>query len=146
MRDDSTPLHSSKSPILASGTLVGILCLLIGSTAIVGGLLLVLYPDGSRAQLSLGLLVHSPFQSYFVPGLLLTFVVGLGNTAAGVIALRRPAQARLALLSAGAILVVWIVCEMFFIRTLHALQLVYLALGGLVITEAICDRNPEHRA
>jgi hypothetical protein len=146
MQNNSTPFRSPKTPILASGTLVGVLCLLIGTTAIAGGLLLVAYPDGSRAHLSLALLQHSPFRSYIIPGLLLTFVVGLANAAAGLIALRHPTRARPALLLAGAILVVWIVCEMILIQTVHALQLVYLGLGGLVITEAVLGTNPEPRA
>jgi hypothetical protein len=116
---------------------VAALCLLIGVTAIGGGLSLVLYPDGSRTQLPLSLLRHSPFGSYLVPGLLLSVVVGLGNAIAGLLELRRHSRARPVSLTAGAVLVIWIVCEMLLLRTMHWLQLVYLVLGALVIMESL---------
>lgn len=144
MHQDLSQFAQRKAPTVASFKLVAVLCLLIGITAVAGGLLLVFYPDGSRVRLPVTLLRHSPFHSYFVPGLLLAFVVGLANAAAGLIALRYPARARSALLLAGAILVIWIICEMILIRTTHALQLVYLILGALVITEAIAPNGRAH--
>jgi hypothetical protein len=121
----------------SSQSLVGVLCLLVGLTAIGGGVSLVLYPDGSRTQLPLALLRYSPFQTYLIPGLLLSVVIGLGNAIAGALALIGSARARNLCLVAGGALVVWIVCEMLLLRTTHWLQIVYLCLGVLVVAESL---------
>jgi hypothetical protein len=118
-----------------------LLCLLVGLTAIGGGLSLVLYPDGSRTHLPLSLLSHSPFATYLVPGLLLTVVVGLGNTLAGIMALRAAPRSRAAALLAGAVLVGWIVSEMILLQTLHWLQVVYLCLGALIVAESLAPTH-----
>jgi hypothetical protein len=139
---EGTSSSARRDHSVSSRTLVGVLCLLVGLTALGGGVSLVLYPDGSRTQLPLALLRHSPFTTYLVPGLLLSLIVGLGNTIAGVVALRGGARARaLALLGGGALLV-WIVSEMLLLRTTHWLQVVYLCLGALIVAESLA---PTHR-
>ena len=117
------------------------MCLLVGLTAIGGGLSLVLYPDGSRTQLPLALLRHSPFTTYLVPGLLLSVIVGLGNTIAGVVALRGGSRARALALLGGAALVVWILSEMLLLQTMHWLQIVYLCLGALIVAETLAPTH-----
>lgn len=117
------------------------LCLLVGLTAIGGGVSLVLYPDGSRTQLPLTLLRYTPFRTYLVPGLLLSVVIGLGNAIAGVLALRGGASARRVALLAGGALVVWIVCEMLLLRTIHWLQILYLGLGALIVAESLAPTH-----
>jgi hypothetical protein len=136
----------SQRPRISSQTLVAVLCLLIGVTGIGGGLSLVLYPDGSRTQLPLALLRYSPFEDYLVPGLLLSLVVGLGNALASLMVLRGDARARGASLLAGSVLVVWIVCEMVLLRTIHWLQIVYLSLGVLVVVESLAPTGSRDEA
>lgn len=50
----------------------------LGVTALVGGLLLVLKPDGSALGIQPGWLATSPFKSYLVPGTILFSVLGCG--------------------------------------------------------------------
>jgi hypothetical protein len=138
--------HPHPHHAIPSQTLVAVLCLLIGATAIGGGLSLVLYPDGSRTQLPLALLRDSPFEDYFVPGLLLVLVVGLGNALASLMVLRGHARARIALLLAGSVLVVWIVCEMVLLRTVHWLQIAYLALGVFIVAECLAPTGSRDEA
>ena len=60
------------------------LLLLLGftaATAIIGGLLLLLQPQGALG-LSTMLLQGTPFSNFFIPGLILTFVVGGVNSLA----------------------------------------------------------------
>jgi hypothetical protein len=128
---------------VSSRVLVGVLCLLVGLTAIGGGLSLVLYPDGSRTQLPLTLLRHTPFRTYLVPGLLLSIVIGFGNALAGVLALQRRTRARAGALFAGSALLVWIVAEMLLLRTTHWLQIVYLCLGALIVAESLAPTRSD---
>lgn len=57
-----------------------VLCFLLfflGINAIMGGLLLMLAPDGSLMGMTLDWLQNAPFKNYFIPGLLLFSVLGL---------------------------------------------------------------------
>jgi len=51
--------------------------LLLGLNASIGGLLLMLKPDGSLVQVNQSFLKHSAFSNFFLPGLLLFTCVGL---------------------------------------------------------------------
>lgn len=57
-----------------------ILCFLLfflGINAIMGGLLLMLAPDGSLMGMTLDWLQNAPFKNYFIPGFLLFSVLGV---------------------------------------------------------------------
>ncbi len=113
------------------------LSLVVGLTALVGGAALALRPDGAWLKLPLWLLQYSPFDDFRVPGLLLFFVVGLGNTAAGVLHLRRDPNAPLASFFGGSALVVWLVVQMVLLRSAHWLQVTCLILGLATVLESM---------
>jgi hypothetical protein len=56
-----------------------VLLLFNGIGAVYGGLHLLLHPDGSSIGLSTDWLKHSPFDSFFIPGLVLFLVNGVFN-------------------------------------------------------------------
>jgi hypothetical protein len=59
---------------------VYLLCLLhlvLGISAFAGGASLMLEPDGSLLGMKPGLLLHTPFSNYFIPGLLLFLLNGI---------------------------------------------------------------------
>ncbi len=109
--------------------LLATLCLFAGLTALWGGAELVWRPNGSIIRLPVWVLEHTPFHDFFIPGLLLAGVVGVANTVAGVVALRRNALANRAAFVSGGILVTWIVVEMLLLQHVHWLHGVYLLLG-----------------
>lgn len=112
------------------------LCLVVGVTAIAGGVTLVVRPDGGLLQLPRTVLAHTPFSSFLIPGLILLLVVGVGNLIAGLlVAIDQPRGNRAAAL-AGAALVGWIVTQMFLLRTVEGLQVAYLLAGLATIAEA----------
>jgi len=78
-------------------------------------------------------LIHTPFNSYVLPGLLLALIVGGSALMAAAAELARKSAAHLLSLSAGIIMCIWIICEMFLIRQFSWLQILYLLLGGSVI-------------
>lgn len=54
-----------------------------GIAACLGGFSLVTDPSGEKIQMPLFWLEHSPFGNYFVPGLILMVVIGIGSLATG---------------------------------------------------------------
>ncbi|HEX8789397.1 MAG TPA: hypothetical protein VF765_00495 [Polyangiaceae bacterium] len=123
--------------------LLATLCLVTGLTAILGGMELVLAPDGSLIGLQLSLLRYSPFADFLVPGLLLAGVVGVINTLAGVLVLARKRAAGGEALVGGVAMATWIGVEIGLLRTFHWLHGVYMALAAAIVVVAL---SYEHRA
>lgn len=103
--------------------------LVVGLSAVVGGLMFITAPDGASMGVSHELLAHSPFSTYLVPGVLLAFVVGGSALLAAAAHLRRAASAPMLSAFAGAVLSVWIVAEVAQVRVFHFLQPTLLAVG-----------------
>ena len=57
--------------------LAGVLLIINGMGALYGGLNLIVYPNGNSLQLPLEYLNHSPFNNYFIPGVILFVMNGL---------------------------------------------------------------------
>jgi hypothetical protein len=73
------------------------------------------------------------FPSFYFPGVILLAMVG-GSAAIAAIAIRRHVTgAALASITAGTIMVYWIVGEVASIRIFHPLQLIYLVTGVLAV-------------
>ncbi len=108
---------------------LGCLQLFIGIGAVAGGFGLVSAPNGSALGIPLELLEHSPFQDYFIPGLVLLVVNGLGNLAGGILTLRRSRTAGEVAIALGTFLVLWIVLQVAFFRTVSWLHVVYFVIG-----------------
>ncbi|MCG3164989.1 MAG: hypothetical protein POELPBGB_00749 [Bacteroidia bacterium] len=51
--------------------------LLVGLNAAAGGVLMMLKPDGALLGMKQEWLANSPFENYFIPGLLLFFMLGI---------------------------------------------------------------------
>ncbi|MBA3900012.1 MAG: hypothetical protein H0X62_07350 [Bacteroidetes bacterium] len=62
-----------------------ILLLFNAASAIYGGGVLVLEPDGSLLQIPLEWLEHSHFQSYLLPGIILFSILGMGSLYAALL-------------------------------------------------------------
>lgn len=105
----------------------------VSITALCFGLLLVYEPDGSIVGLSASVLEHSPFQSFFLPGLILAVAVG-GPSFVALLLFgdRNPQSFRLARVT-GWMLLGWVVGQMLLTQYYHWLQLLYLILGLLIV-------------
>lgn len=109
---------------------VAALTLFAGLTAIAGGVELIAYPHGAPWMgLDSGVLRHTPFDDFVLPGLILLVSVGLLNTTAGVLALRRHPRGEPLAVMAGAAMTGWIVVEAALLRTLHPLHGLYFVVG-----------------
>ncbi len=104
------------------------LYLYIGIGAVAGGLAGVLDPH-SPMGIPIEVLRHSPFGSFFLPGLFLMIVLGLGNIFSFIVS-RRFEQTRgyLSILM-GVILCLWLIIQCLFIRGVGALHVIFFVFG-----------------
>jgi menaquinone-dependent protoporphyrinogen oxidase len=130
-------VHAGGPGRRAARRALGALCLFTGLTAVWGGLELMLSPGGFPVGPPLSLLAHSPFSSFFLPGLLLAAVVGLGNLLAAGAVLRRHRWREPLAFGAGACLAGYLATEMAMLRLVNGLQLLYLAIGLLTMALAL---------
>ncbi|MEO6602269.1 MAG: hypothetical protein ABIQ16_20475 [Polyangiaceae bacterium] len=112
-----------------------VLEVILGLGAIGGGLALMLGPHGEVLPLPVFLLKGSPFQSYFVPGLILLTLIGIGPLVAAVFAWRQQRWAPFLTLAVGIALLGWMTVEIYLIgySSTPPLQPIYIGLG-LAIT------------
>jgi hypothetical protein len=115
----------------ARGTVVT-LELFTGVAAVVGGLLLVIDPDGSMLQAKESSLRGSPFADWRIPGLLLTTLVGGGLLLAGACHLVKWRHATLLSIFAGLGLVMFEVVEMAWLG-LQPLEFVFATVGITIV-------------
>jgi hypothetical protein len=114
-----------------------VLEVILGLGALGGGLALLLGPHGEILPLPVSALKGSPFDSYFVPGLILFTVLGVGPLAVALLAWRRRRWAPLLTLGVGCALLIWMAVEIALIGYANdpPLQPIYIGLGvaiGLV--------------
>lgn len=106
---------------------------LVAITATCCGLLLMYEPDGSALGLPLAVLERSPFPNFFVPGLILTIVVGGTGFIALIFGSAANARSNRTAMYAGVVLTGWIIFQMLLTQYYHWLQLLYLGVGVLIV-------------
>lgn len=112
-----------------------------GITAIGGGAMLALRPDGSLIRMPIEWLRHSPFESYLIPGLVLAIVVGGSALVAAAFIVLRRSNAWFMSAVAGSGVVIWIVVQLAMTRMFHPLQIVYLVTGAAILILAFLLRR-----
>lgn len=110
-----------------------VLLLFNGMGAVYGGGNLVMDASGRHLQLPARWLEHTPFRNFFIPGLLLFLLNGIGSFVALSALLFRAPRYPLYVLSAGLLLTAWIVAELLLTRLYHPLQLVMAVTAGLLL-------------
>ena len=94
------------------------LLILLGAMAVAGGISLVSAPDGSVMELPTSLLAGSPFPDFFVPGLILGGLFGVGSLVVALAGLARLRIAPFLAFSIGIGEMIWIVVELIVIKEL----------------------------
>ncbi len=108
-----------------------------GISGLIGGIPLILRPDGSVMSLPVSLLQYSPFPSYLIPGIILFLAVGVLGCTALWLTLQRQPNYPTWVAAAGCVLVGWIVVEMLLLRLVMWVQSLYLAVAILQIVSGI---------
>ena len=106
----------------------------LGLGAIGGGIALMMGPCREILPLPVSALRGSPFADYFVPGLVLFGVLGIGSFAAAILACRRHRLAPVSAFVVGCALLIWLAVEIAVVGySGHPpLQAVYLGLGVVI--------------
>lgn len=102
-------------------------------SAIPVGLLMMYDPAGTSVGLSVSLLGATPFQNYFIPGLLLALVVGGTSLVALFLVMNQSPAAYKMALTTGIITMGWTLGQFIFFPYHYMIRGVYLA-AGIVIT------------
>jgi hypothetical protein len=107
--------------------------------ALFGGAALVLGPKGEIIPLPISALAGSPFDSYFVPGLILLGVLGVGPLAAAVLGWRGHPVAPFAAFAVGTALLIWLGVEIVIVgyTNVPPLQPFYLLLGAVIVAVSL---------
>jgi hypothetical protein len=121
--------------------IVSLLLLFNGIGAIYGGGNLIVYPDGSSILLSMDWLKHTPFQNYFVPGIILFVANGLFSIFVFICLLFNTRNYPILVILQGAILTGWIVIQMIMIMTVYFLHVILGSVGLALIILGIALRK-----
>jgi hypothetical protein len=110
-------------------TILGLLQVFTGMGAVAGGIPMILQPDGSTQAMSTDLLANSPFPDFFIPGILLVTVIGIGNLAGAYLTLNHKKHIGKFAMVAGATLIIWIAVQVYFIGLSKLLQPMFFLVG-----------------
>jgi len=135
-----------------------VLQFLLGFGAFVSGGMLVAVPDGSLMQMPLSMLQYSPFSNFLIPGIILLLLLGLYPLVIAYALWRQPAWRwpellnpfkRLhwswaASLSAGVIVLIWITMQVFLLRSVAILHVLYFIWGWALIVLSLTPGVRQH--
>lgn len=108
---------------------LGVFQILIGLSAIAGGYGFIGDPSGASMGMTLDLLEGAPFSDFFIPGLFLFSVNGIGHLIAGILTFLKFRYAGEVAIFFGALLVVWIIIQVLWIGMTSFLQPMYFVFG-----------------
>ena len=120
----------------AGRSTVGLLVVL-GVMALAGGAALVSKPDGSVMQMPVRWLSGSPFPDFFVPGLILGGLFGLGSLAVAVFSLRCWRIAPFLAFAIGCGQMIWIAVELAIIREVSILHPICFGIGLAIAVASV---------
>lgn len=109
--------------------ILGYLQIFVGVSAVSGALPMLLNPNGSSQGLTLEALQNTPFASYFIPGLILLLVNGIGSLIASYFSLKLKIAAGILGVLFGIGLIIWMVTQFILIGYSNWLQPFYLTIG-----------------
>jgi hypothetical protein len=137
--------------------ILGLLHMFVGVNAVAGGILMMIKPDGSLLGMQADWLINSPFKNYFIPGLILFFMLGVFSVFTAWSLFRRPQLRFLNAMNgyanmhwawayslySGVITIIWILVQMMMTRYFW-LQPLIIFCGLLVIVFTLLPVNMKH--
>jgi hypothetical protein len=110
-----------------------LLLLLNGIGAFIGGIPMVLHPDGSANGISLTYLEHSPFTDYLIPGIVLVLVNGVCSILVLIGLLLNVRHHSWWVMGQGIVLTGWIEVQMVMLREVNFLHIAFGSMGIALI-------------
>ncbi len=119
---------------------LGILQMLIGIGAVPAGIAMIADPSGGGLGMPLEMLANSPFSDFFIPGVFLLVVNGIGSLLGGIASFRRHRFAGAIAAGLGTFLMVWIAAQVWWMGV-HWLHVLYFVLGLVELTLGLMFRR-----
>jgi hypothetical protein len=114
----------------------------VAVTAIASGAVLMLNPKDAFS-LQAAYLAHTPFQNYFIPGMILLFVVGGTNLLAFIINYKKHTTSFFWSLAAGLTISGWILVQIALLSAFSWLQILYLLIGLFILLMTLQLKHKE---
>jgi hypothetical protein len=126
--------------------------------ALLGGIALIIHPDGSLLQMPVKLLVNSPFRSFLIPGIILLLTFGIFPAFVVYGLINKPENRFLNSLNllndyhfawtfsvyTGIALIIWINIQTLILNSVGILHTIYSSLGILIICVAFLPQTRKH--
>jgi hypothetical protein len=97
-----------------------VLLFIVSLNALAAGYSFIVDPSGKGIGITTAYLRPSaPFRNYFIPGIVLFSVVGIGSSVIAVLAIIKQKHCRLLILMQGCILVGWIAVQLMMVASFH---------------------------
>lgn len=109
------------------------LLLVVGISASLGGLALIIHPTGEVLNLNTVGLSNTLFTDFEAPGFILFFTVGILTLLAAILTMMKNPYYATFIFIQGAILTGWILAQVYLLPQTHYLQLIYLLLGLMLM-------------
>lgn len=119
------------SKVLNYGT--GIIFIVVGIGAVVGGLGVILDPSGKNMGVSVDLLKGSPFDNYLIPGIFLLSLNGLMSFIGAYFSFRKHRLSGIISMLLGLIMLIWMGAQIYWIGWESWLQPTFLIVGLIEI-------------
>ncbi|TAK01473.1 MAG: hypothetical protein EPO36_05435 [Chloroflexota bacterium] len=110
---------------------------LLGLGAVAGGIALTSKPDGSVMHFDVAILGGSPFTDFFVPGLILGGLFGIGSFVVAALGLRHARIAPFLAFAVGCGQMIWIVIELTIIGEFSFLHPTFFGVGLVIALAAV---------
>lgn len=121
--------------------LIIILLAINGIGAVFGGGSLIADPTGQSLGMSIDMLQHSPFKDFFIPGLILFGLLGIGSLVVCVIVVLRMNGYALWTIFIGFVLSLWIAIQILMLQDVHYLHIIFGCIGIMLVILGILERN-----
>lgn len=108
----------------------------VGIGALFGGMAGILSPSGSGVGLSVNALKNGPFSDFFIPGLFLFVIIGIGNIIAAITTKYNYKYQAYISACHGGILSLWIIIQCYMLNAINILHVIYFIIGIILIVLA----------
>lgn len=150
-----TSVEQTRPPAV---TILIVLQVLLGVSALAGGAVFIIAPDGSLIHFPLRALRFSPFHDFLVPGIILFILLGVYPLLVAYGLWRRPGWrwpnalnpfprehwSWAGSLAAGAVVMIWIAVQVAMLRSIGFLHVLYFVWGFALVLLSLAPRVRRH--